>query len=93
LLVEDWGVLVSEQMTRAEREMLTGLVNVVQRIDGSTPLRYLTAVEVSDVLHGGSDHYRQTANNNSHSQITDVGITGTASGVRVAENRALLGNL
>jgi rhamnose utilization protein RhaD (predicted bifunctional aldolase and dehydrogenase) len=81
LPVEDHGVLVSEQMTRAEREILVGLANVVQRIDGSTSLRYLTAAEVSDLLNGEGDHYRQSANTNGHSKISDMGIYRAASSV------------
>ena len=83
---------MGEQMTRAEWEMLAGLANVVQRVDGSAPLRYLTAAEVSDVLNGGGDQYRRSANTNDHSPISGGGITGAALGVQVAESGVVVEN-
>jgi hypothetical protein len=38
--VEGSGVIVSETMTRAEREMLLGLAEVVRRIDVEANIRY-----------------------------------------------------
>ncbi len=64
LIFENQGVLANEQMTRAEREMLVGLANVVQRIDTSAPLHYLTVSEVTDVLNGEGANYRRSANIN-----------------------------
>jgi len=72
LLVKDHGALSSEHMTRAEREMLIGLANVVQRIDASAPLRYLTASEVIDVLNGEGENYRRSANMNCYSKSSDA---------------------
>ena len=72
-VIADQGVLASEQMTRAEREMLTGLANVVQRIDASAPLRYLSASEVTDLLNGELDHYKQTADTLCYSKGSGAG--------------------
>jgi rhamnose utilization protein RhaD (predicted bifunctional aldolase and dehydrogenase) len=63
-LIGNQGVLANQQITRAEREMLVGLANVVQRIDPSAPLRYLTAPEIRDVLNGAGEQYRRSANMN-----------------------------
>ncbi len=46
-IIEDCGVVVRGTMTTAERKMISGLVQVVQRINPSTPLRYLTEGEVT----------------------------------------------
>jgi hypothetical protein len=53
--------------------MLAGLANVVQRIDASAPLRYLTSSEVSDVLNGGAESYRQVAGTNCRSAAMTMG--------------------
>jgi rhamnose utilization protein RhaD (predicted bifunctional aldolase and dehydrogenase) len=57
-IVEDSGIVVNEKMTRAERAMLTGLMQVVQRIDRSAPVRYLTEAEVAHVLNADAYGYR-----------------------------------
>jgi hypothetical protein len=72
-LFEDRGVLCGKQMTRAEQQMLVGLANVVQRIDASAPLRYLTTSEVGDVLNGEVENYRRVADINCRSQAMTVG--------------------
>jgi rhamnose utilization protein RhaD (predicted bifunctional aldolase and dehydrogenase) len=77
-IIEDHGVLASEHMTRAEQEMLVGLASVVQRIDASAPVRYLTASEVIHVLNGEVDNYRRTADANCHSKGSDPGTSRTA---------------
>jgi rhamnose utilization protein RhaD (predicted bifunctional aldolase and dehydrogenase) len=58
LLIEKHGVVCSKYMTRADQEMLSGLTEIVQRIDPAAPIRYLNITEVLDVLQGGSDNYR-----------------------------------
>ncbi|MDQ2841368.1 MAG: class II aldolase/adducin family protein [Acidobacteriota bacterium] len=65
---ERYDALAGARMTRAEQEMLVGLANVVQRIDGSAPIRYLTASEVVNVLNGEVDHYRRVTDLNGHPQ-------------------------
>lgn len=72
LVIEDHGVLAGKHMTRAEEEMLVGLVNVVQRIDASAPVRYLTASELTHVLSLESENYRQTADINCHAKGSDA---------------------
>ena len=57
-LVEGHGVLVRRSMTAAEREMLLGLAEIVQRIDVASNLRYLTKAEVSSVLNADTYRYR-----------------------------------
>jgi len=52
LLVHSAGVLYSKRFTPAKEQMLRGLANVVQRIESSAPLRYLTTLEVLEVLEG-----------------------------------------
>ena len=60
-------------MTRAEEETFNGLVNVVQRIDTSAPIRYLTAVEVNNILGEESHIYRLNADANCRSKTFDAG--------------------
>lgn len=52
LLIDGEGVLCSKYMTAAQQQVLRGLSQVVQRIDRSAPVRYLTASEIWDVLNG-----------------------------------------
>src|SRR6185437_5122558 len=52
VVVRDKGVLVGDTLTSVELETLLGLVEVVQRIDPSVPLRYLTAAEAEQSTHG-----------------------------------------
>jgi rhamnose utilization protein RhaD (predicted bifunctional aldolase and dehydrogenase) len=46
LIVERCGVIVKRTMTPAQRAMMSGLAQVVQRISSSAPLRYLTDEEI-----------------------------------------------
>jgi rhamnose utilization protein RhaD (predicted bifunctional aldolase and dehydrogenase) len=48
LIVDGCGVIVSETITPVERKILSGLAQVVQRIDSSAGLRYLTAAEAAE---------------------------------------------
>ena len=59
-MLDGHGVLCSRDMTRADHEMLTGLTNIVQRVDPSAPLRYLTPSEVHHVLNGGGENYSKS---------------------------------
>jgi rhamnose utilization protein RhaD (predicted bifunctional aldolase and dehydrogenase) len=76
LRVEECGVLCSNDMTRAEQEMLIGLSDVVQRIDSPAAVRYLSFQEVIELLNLGSEHYRSVAEANCAS-VYDEG-TATA---------------
>jgi rhamnose utilization protein RhaD (predicted bifunctional aldolase and dehydrogenase) len=62
-LVEGSGVIVSETMTRAEREMLLGLAEVVRRIDVGANIRYLSQAELTSVLNAEAYRYRGLVEN------------------------------
>jgi rhamnose utilization protein RhaD (predicted bifunctional aldolase and dehydrogenase) len=62
-LVENSGVIVSTTMTRAEREMLLGLAEVVRRIDVGANIRYLTQTELTSVLNAETYRYRGLVEN------------------------------
>jgi len=47
LVIHGRGVVVSRSMTPAELAMLSGLAQIVQRLDASAPIRYLTESEVA----------------------------------------------
>jgi rhamnose utilization protein RhaD (predicted bifunctional aldolase and dehydrogenase) len=68
-LVEGSGVIVSETMTRAEREMLLGLAEVVQRIDVEANIRYLTQAELTSVLNAEAYRYRELVENSEDAQL------------------------
>jgi rhamnose utilization protein RhaD (predicted bifunctional aldolase and dehydrogenase) len=62
LIVEGRGVVIGSAMTPAELAMISGLARVVQRIDVSAPLRYLTAAEVASSSRTVAHRYRELAN-------------------------------
>ncbi len=62
-VVEGAGVIVSESMTRAEREMLLGLAEVVRRIDMEANIRYLSQAELTSVLNAEAYRYRGLVEN------------------------------
>jgi rhamnose utilization protein RhaD (predicted bifunctional aldolase and dehydrogenase) len=64
LIVEGSGVMLSQKITHAELAVLSGLVEVVQRIGPSAPVRYLTPSDAADVLSGAGVSYRASAENN-----------------------------
>jgi rhamnose utilization protein RhaD (predicted bifunctional aldolase and dehydrogenase) len=72
LIVEGSGVMISDKITRAEFAMLAGLVEVVQRIGASVPVRYLTESDVTGVLSGGGYRYRESAENNASRSATSL---------------------
>jgi len=61
LILDGTGVLVAESITNAEREILIGFAEVVQRIDTAAPLRYLAESEYRQILNSDTNHYRQLA--------------------------------
>ncbi|MBV8553147.1 MAG: class II aldolase [Acidobacteriaceae bacterium] len=63
LIIEGSGVLISEQMTTAERATFNGFVEVVRRIEASAPIRYMTGHEVSDLLGADGHYYKASAEN------------------------------
>jgi rhamnose utilization protein RhaD (predicted bifunctional aldolase and dehydrogenase) len=62
LIIQERGVIFSEAMPLAERAMISGLAQVVQRITANAPIRYLTAAEVSDISSILAYRYRELAN-------------------------------
>ena len=62
LMVKGCGVLLSRVMTAAEIAMLSGLAQVVQRIDPAAPLRYLTEAELAAGASTAAYRYRELAN-------------------------------
>ena len=64
LIVEGSGVMLSQKITRAQLAVLNGLVEVVQRIGPSAPVRYLTQSDVAGVLSTLGVGYRASAENN-----------------------------
>jgi rhamnose utilization protein RhaD (predicted bifunctional aldolase and dehydrogenase) len=63
-IVADSGIVVSEKITRAERAILGGLMQVARRVDCSAPIRYLTESEVAHVLNADAYRYRALMENN-----------------------------
>jgi rhamnose utilization protein RhaD (predicted bifunctional aldolase and dehydrogenase) len=61
-IIEERGVIFSRTMTRAERAMISGLAQVVQRIAADAPLRYLTEADVSEIANNLTHRYRELAN-------------------------------
>ncbi len=57
-VVKERGVIVSRTISRADYEMLRGLMEVVQRLDDDVPIRYLTNAEVAEVLSEDAYRYR-----------------------------------
>jgi rhamnose utilization protein RhaD (predicted bifunctional aldolase and dehydrogenase) len=65
LIVEGAGVVVNERMTGPASATLTGLVQVLQRIDDSAPIRYLDEPEVESVMSADTYRYRELVETNS----------------------------
>lgn len=64
LIVEGLGVVVNGDMTATAFATLTGLAQVLQRIDGSTPIRYLEEPEVESVMSVDTYRYRELVETN-----------------------------
>jgi rhamnose utilization protein RhaD (predicted bifunctional aldolase and dehydrogenase) len=63
-IVDRAGVLIREDISRAELEMLIGLAEVVERINPDAPLSYLTEAQVEYVLGKEASQYLQLAHAN-----------------------------
>ena len=61
LIIQGRGVLVNRSLKPAELAMISGLVQVVQRLDASAPLRYLTSAEIAAISRQGLYSYRDRA--------------------------------
>jgi rhamnose utilization protein RhaD (predicted bifunctional aldolase and dehydrogenase) len=62
LIIQERGVIFNGAMTPAERAMISGLAQVVQRIAASAPIRYLTDAELSAISNRVAYRYRELAN-------------------------------
>ena len=69
-IVEDLGILVRANLTRAESEMLGGLKNVVQRVPATAAVRYLTERELQGVLQNETAKYRAAVEHNGAEVLT-----------------------
>jgi rhamnose utilization protein RhaD (predicted bifunctional aldolase and dehydrogenase) len=78
LMIEGRGVLLSKSLTPAERAMLSGLAQVVQRIPASAPLRYLTEAEIAMSSSTVAYRYRELASER----------LGSGAGVRALSRQA-----
>lgn len=84
VIIEGRGVLVNKSMTSAERAMIGGLAQVVQRIPPSAPLRYLTESEIADSSNAIAYRYRELANERLGSRASVGALSGRASGESLA---------
>jgi rhamnose utilization protein RhaD (predicted bifunctional aldolase and dehydrogenase) len=57
-IVEGAGVLVRQNMTITQTQLLLGLSHVVQRIDAEAPIRYLTTADLDDLSMTDARRYR-----------------------------------
>jgi hypothetical protein len=73
--VEGSGVIVSETMTRAEREILLGLAEVVRRIDVEANIRYLSEAELTRVLNAEAYRYRGLVENGEVGQLFSAPVS------------------
>ena len=64
LIVQGRGVIVRRSITSAELAMISGLAEVVRRLDASSPLRYLTRDEVAGIPNQIMHRYRDLARAN-----------------------------
>ena len=65
LIIEGVGVVVNEEMTATAGATLAGLAQVLQRIDGSAPIRYLNQPEVESLMSVDTYRYRELVETNS----------------------------
>jgi rhamnose utilization protein RhaD (predicted bifunctional aldolase and dehydrogenase) len=59
LVVNGDGVLVAEDISLAQTQVLIGLAQVIQRIDPEARVRYMSDLELEDLLNTDAYHYRQ----------------------------------
>jgi rhamnose utilization protein RhaD (predicted bifunctional aldolase and dehydrogenase) len=64
MIVGGAGVVVNEEMTATARATLTGLAQVLQRIDGSAPIRYLNEPEIDSLMSVDTYGYRELVETN-----------------------------
>lgn len=64
LIVEGRGVIVRRTIAPTDLAMLSGLAQVLRRLNATEPLRYLTEVEIADIRGQVAYRYRELANAN-----------------------------
>jgi rhamnose utilization protein RhaD (predicted bifunctional aldolase and dehydrogenase) len=62
LIVDGRGVLITASMTPAELAMLSGLAQVITRVDAHAPIRYLTEADLETTESLAGTRYRALAN-------------------------------
>ena len=62
LMIEGRGVILNPAMTQAERAMISGLAQVVQRIRDTASLHYLTEADIAGISNSVAYRYRELAN-------------------------------
>jgi rhamnose utilization protein RhaD (predicted bifunctional aldolase and dehydrogenase) len=62
IVLEGRGVILNRTTSPAERAMISGLAQVVQRISASTPIRYLTEAEAPNLSGVVAGRYRELSN-------------------------------
>jgi rhamnose utilization protein RhaD (predicted bifunctional aldolase and dehydrogenase) len=63
-VVEGKGIVVDRRMTESQRAVLAGLLSIVQRIDESAPLRYLSEAELVALFQEDVHGYRHATERN-----------------------------
>jgi rhamnose utilization protein RhaD (predicted bifunctional aldolase and dehydrogenase) len=57
-IIEGRGVVTNRKLTASQRCVLNGLLQVVQRIDAASPLRYLSDAELLNLLNEDAHRYQ-----------------------------------
>lgn len=57
-IIEGRGVVTNRKITASQRSVLNGLLEVVQRLDSTAPIRYLTDSEVLALLNEDAHRYQ-----------------------------------
>ncbi len=57
-IIEGRGVVTNRKITASQRSVLNGLLEVVQRLDATAPIRYLTDSEVLTLLNEDAHRYQ-----------------------------------
>lgn len=69
-IFEGRGVVISERMTRTQCAVLSGLMQVVRRIEASAAIRYITDGELVSLLNADAYRYRQSAEDNAIGSVS-----------------------
>jgi hypothetical protein len=72
LMIEGRGVIVKKTMTSSQRAMMSGLAQVVQRINSSAPIHYLSDEEVEYSARTITSRYLEKAAANTMPMDTPV---------------------